>query len=127
MNTVFLREVEFFGFRVSLSVRRGGGKARRLRSRNEKVVEDYRSGDSIRELADKYGVTVGRISQILVEAGARLPRWSRMTSNQRRLIHKLDSKGLSKSEIGRQVGVSRTRVRQILQDSLQGRREQAGK
>ncbi len=127
MNTVFLREIELFGFRVSLSVRRGGGNASRLRSRNEKVAKEYRSGDSIRELADKYGVTVGRISQILVEAGARLPRWSRMNSHQRRLIHKLDGKGLSKSEISRQVGVSRTRVRQILQESIQGRGGQTGK
>ena len=126
MNTVFLREIELFGFRVSLAVRRGGGQARRIRNRNGKVVEDYRSGGSIRDLADKYGVTEGRISQILVEEGARLPRWSRMTSRQRRMIYKLDRKGLSKSEIGRQVGVSRTRVRQILQDGSPVQDEQAG-
>ncbi|MCE5271002.1 hypothetical protein LLH00_06925 [bacterium] len=116
MNTVFLREIELFGFKVSLAIRRGVGRIHRTRNRNEKVVKDYKLGNSIREIADKYGVTVGRISQILVEEGARSPRWSRMTSRQRKLIYKLDRKGLSKSEIGRQVGVSRTRVRQILQD-----------
>ena len=66
-------------------------------------------------LAEKYNLTENRISQVLTEFGARSPKWRKMTPETRRKIFLLEKKGLSKAEIGRKIGVSRERVRQILQ------------
>ena len=86
-----------------------------LRRRNEKVVRDYEQGYMIKRLAEKYNLTENRISQILTAFGVRKPKWHKMSKETRRTIFQLKKKGLSKAEIGRKVGVSRERVRQILQ------------
>ena len=86
-----------------------------LKRRNAKVVRDYDQGYTIRRLAEKYNLTENRISQVLTAFGARKPKWRKMTKETRRTIFQLEKKGLSKAEIGRKVGVSRERVRQILQ------------
>lgn len=86
-----------------------------LRKRDEKVVRDYKQGYTMKRLAQKYGLTENRISQILTASGAREPKWRKMSDEKKRTIFQLQRKGLSKAEIGRQVGVSRERVRQILQ------------
>jgi len=86
-----------------------------LKKRNEKVIRDYQQGYTIDRLAEKYNLTENRISQILTAHGARQPKWRKMSEETRQTIFKLQKKGLSKAEIGRKVGVSRERVRQILQ------------
>lgn len=116
MGTVFSREMALFGYRFVLSIQVRGEGLRRLSARNEKIVKEYEEGISIGEISVRHDLTPGRVSQILGEHGAREPRWNRMTNRQRRLVLKLGRKGLSKSEIGRRVGISRTRVRQILRD-----------
>lgn len=69
----------------------------------------------IKRLAEKYNLTENRISQVLTAYGARKPKWRKMSKETRRTIFQLQKKGFSKAEIGRKVGVSRERVRQILQ------------
>ena len=86
-----------------------------LRKRDVRVLGDYQRGVSTKELARKYRLTENRISQILTAKGARKPKWRKMSQGKRQVIFQLEKKGLSKAEIGRQVGVSRERVRQILQ------------
>jgi DNA-binding NarL/FixJ family response regulator len=86
-----------------------------LDKRNEKIVRDFKQGYSVVRLAGKYSLTENRISQVLTEFGARRPKWRKMSSETRRKIFMLEKKGLSKAEIGRKIGVSRERVRQILQ------------
>lgn len=86
-----------------------------LKKRDEKVLRDYKQGYSVKRIADKYSLTENRISQILTICGARRPKWRKMSEETRRTIFKLQEAGLSKAEIGRKVGVSRERVRQILQ------------
>ena len=98
-----------FGFHIKPDTRNS------LKKRDERVVRDYEQGYSIKRLAEKYRLTENRISQILTAHNARQPKWRKMSLEQRQVIFQLDKKGLSKAEIGRQVGVSRERVRQILQ------------
>lgn len=98
-----------FGFQIKPNGRDA------LRRRNEKVVRDYEEGYTISRLGEKYNLTENRISQILTAFGARKPKWRKMSKETRRTIFHLQKKGLSKAEIGRKVGISRERVRQILQ------------
>ena len=98
-----------FGFQIKPNSRNS------LRKRDERVLGDYQRGVSTKELAGKYRLTENRISQILTAKGARKPKWRKMSQDKRQVIFRLEKKGLSKAEIGRQVGVSRERVRQILQ------------
>ncbi len=89
-----------------------------LERRNDKIVRDFKQGYAIGRLADKYDLTENRISQVLTEFGARRPKWRKMTPETRRKIFLLEKRGLSKAEIGRKIGVSRERVRQILQQGI---------
>lgn len=98
-----------FGFQIKPDGRES------LEKRNEKIVRDFKQGYSLSRLAEKYNLTENRISQVLTEFGARRPKWRKMTPKTRRWIFQLEKKGLSKAEIGRKIGVSRERVRQILQ------------
>ncbi|HUU27663.1 MAG TPA: sigma factor-like helix-turn-helix DNA-binding protein [archaeon] len=98
-----------FGFQIRLDYRES------LERRNDSIVHDFRQGYTIGRLADKYNLTENRISQVLIEFGARRPKWRKMTPEARRRILLLEKEGLSKAEIGRKIGVSRERVRQILQ------------
>ncbi|HUU26823.1 MAG TPA: sigma factor-like helix-turn-helix DNA-binding protein [archaeon] len=98
-----------FGFQIKPNGRDS------LKKRDDKVVRDYSQGYTTKRLADKYSLTENRISQILTCYGARKPKWRKMSEETRRTIFQLEKKGLSKAEIGRKVGVSRERVRQILQ------------
>ena len=98
-----------FGFRVEPDTHNS------LKKRNEKIVRDYKQGCSIKHLAQEYHLGEGRISQILIAYNARQPKWRKMSQEQRRVIFRLYKKDLSMSKIGRQVGCSRQRVHQILQ------------
>ena len=98
-----------FGFQIKPDDRES------LDKRNEKIIRDFKQGYSIVRLAEKYNLTENRISQVLTEFGARRPKWRKMTPETRRRIFQLEKKGFSKAEIGRKIGVSRERVRQILQ------------
>ena len=101
-----------FGFQIKPDGRES------LEKRNDKIVRDFKQGYSIGRLAEKYNLTENRISQVLTEFGARRPKWRKMTPATRRKIFQLEKKGLSKAEIGRKIGVSRERVRQILQQGV---------
>jgi len=107
--------LELLGHKLRVGFQIGPNSRNSLKKRDDKVVRDYKQGYSIKRLAGKYDLTENRISQILTAHGAREPKWRKMSEEKRRTIFQLQSKGLSKAEIGRQVGVSRERVRQILQ------------
>jgi len=98
-----------FGFQIRPDYRES------LERRNDSIVRDFKQGYTINRLAGKYDLTENRISQVLIEFGAHKPKWRKMTPEARRLIFLLEKNGLSKAEIGRKIGVSRERVRQILQ------------
>lgn len=98
-----------FGFQIKPNGRES------LDKRNERIVRDFDQGYSLKRLAEKYNLTENRVSQVLTANGARKPKWKKMSPETRRVIFLLNKKGLSKAEIGRKVGVSRERVRQILQ------------
>jgi DNA-directed RNA polymerase sigma subunit (sigma70/sigma32) len=101
-----------FGFQIKPNSRNS------LKKRDERVLNDYQRGVSNKELARKYRLTENRISQILTANGARKPKWRKMGEDKRRTIFQLEKSGLSKAEIGRRIGVSRERVRQILQQGV---------
>ena len=106
-KVVFGHEVSFgFDFRKIQS--------RNLKKRDGKIIAGYKQGYSISRLAKKYNLTENRISQIVTGAGVRQRKWRKMRPESRKLIFRLFKKGLSKAEIGRHVGVTRERVRQIL-------------
>jgi DNA-directed RNA polymerase sigma subunit (sigma70/sigma32) len=83
-------------------------------TRTERMCAAFRSGRTPLEVAEKFGVSENRVRQVLNAAGARRPRWRKMSRETRKEVFRLRSQGLSKAEIGRRVGVSRERVRQIL-------------
>jgi len=99
--------------RIGFQIKPNGRES--LEKRNERILRDFDQGYSLKRLAEKYNLTENRISQVLTSSGARQPKWKKMSPETRRIIFQLDKKGLSKAEIGRKVGVSRERVRQILQ------------
>jgi DNA-binding NarL/FixJ family response regulator len=84
------------------------------KKRNTNIIADYKAKMDFIALANKYKITKNRILQILNANGVRDRKWTKMGLNGEMKILKLYAKGLSKSEIGRQVGVSRERVRQII-------------
>ena len=85
-----------------------------LEKRNERIVHDFQGGRPIPFLAAIHNLTENRVSQILKANGARKPKWKKMSAESRQRIFKLAKTGITKAEIGRKVGVSRERVRQIL-------------
>ena len=102
--------------RIGFQIKPNGHDA--LSRRNERVIRDFAQGYTVERLAEKYTLTENRISQILTAFGARQPKWKKMSDKARWTIFQLQKKGLSKAEIGRKVGVSRERVRQILQQGV---------
>ena len=107
--------MELLGYKLRLGFQIEPNSVNSLERRNDHLVDDYRKGMKIKELAGKYQLTENRISQILTSNGVRKPKWRKMSNDTRRSIFQMRRKGLSKAEIGRRVGVSRERVRQILQ------------
>jgi len=104
------------GFQVTPNGRRDW-----LTRRNERMVREFARGYSVQRLAKKYNLTENRISQVLIASGARQPKWRKMSEKARWTIFQLQKIGLSKAEIGRQIGVSRERVRQILHQGYMSR------
>jgi len=102
-----------FGFRVHLRISRI--KSRRLAILYRRVAQDYRRGSPVPDIAVRYGLTVSRIYGILAETGARQRRWRKMSPELRQEICRAVQAGQSKAEAGRKFGVSRERVRQIVQ------------
>lgn len=100
--------------RLDLELGLEANPRKNFEKRDGNIVRDYSQGYSIKRLAQKYELTENRISQILTNRGAREPKWRKMSPENRKLIFRLSRKGLSGAEIGRQIGVSRERVRQIL-------------
>ena len=49
--------------RIGFQIRPDGKES--LDKRNEKIVRDYKQGYSVSRIADKYGLTENRISQVL--------------------------------------------------------------
>ncbi len=107
--------LELLGHKLRVGFQIRPNSRNSLKRRDDRVIRDYQQGYGIKRLSQKYGLTENRISQILTSNGAREPKWRKMSDEKRKVIFQLQRKGLSKAEIGRQVGVSRERVRQILQ------------
>lgn len=103
-----------FGHRFFFEFKVGPDIQGLLKKRNKRIVRDFKEGRSVRFLAAIYNVTETRISRILADGGARKRKWTKMSQRNHRMIFQLQKKGLSKAEIGRRVGVTRERARQIL-------------
>lgn len=114
MKKIASAGVEVLGHKVKFNFSLSPSSRIALKKRDEKIVREYRRDCSIGRLAKKYGLTQNRISQILLAGGARKPKWRKMSDEKKGTIFQLERKGFSKAEIGRQVGISRERVRQIL-------------
>jgi DNA-binding CsgD family transcriptional regulator len=118
MNKRVSAGFRFLGHELNFHLKLASDRRVNLRKRDRRIAGEYLDGCSITRLAIKYGLTENRISQILVADGARQRKWRKMRPENRKLIFRLFKKGLSKAEIGRQVGVSRERVRQILEKGI---------
>jgi len=106
--------LELLGHKLRIGIQIKSNGRDTLNSRNERMIRDFSQGYSIELLAKTYNLTESRISQVLTASGARQPKWRKMSDDAHRTIFRLQKNGLSKAEIGRKVGVSRERVRQIL-------------
>ena len=90
-------------------------RARRER-RDRQLVRDYKRGCPVPVLAKRYDLSEVRINQILFECGARQPKWRKIDMYTRAVIFDRAAQGYKYAEIGREVGVSRERIRQILNE-----------
>lgn len=81
------------------------------------IVRRYQAGESISVLARSYGVSFAAIDKRLRENGVRKPSvfWSpRTTAAQRDAALALYQSGLSDAAVAKQVGISRTTVRKVV-------------
>lgn len=79
------------------------------------AVERYGSGESLRDTAELYGVSVGTVRRWVVADGGSLRGMGRNgKAVDRGEVEVLWRDGLSMREISRRVGVSRGRVRRLL-------------
>ncbi len=80
--------------------------------RNSEICMEYQAGVAVCDLAEKYGKTQTRIRQILKPV--REPKWKKKPLEVYAKIVEMWRSGMSGAAIGREVGLSRERVRQIL-------------
>ena len=109
--------VSLLGYELSIAFKIKAPGRKSLQRRNELIVHDYQRGHSIKILSGKYNLSENRIIQILNQHGVRQPKWHKITQQQLGIVLKLNKKGLSMAEIARQVGKSRERIRQIIQQN----------
>ena len=115
MKKALSRPLELLGNILNIGFQfKPNGNRYSLARRNERIVREFNRGYTLQRLAKKYNLTENRISQVLIASGARQPKWKKMSDKSRWAIFQLEKDGLSKAEIGRIIGVSRERVRQIL-------------
>ncbi len=80
--------------------------------RNSEICMEFQAGVAVCDLAEKYGKTQTRIRQIL--KSVREPKWKKKPPEVYAKIFELLVEGKSQAAIGREVGLSRERIRQIL-------------
>jgi len=114
MNKIWSRSFNIFRNKIRIDLRIGPIRHYLTRQRNEQIILEFRRGSSIKFLAAKNGVTDNRIHQILTSSGTRAPKWHKMNQENRARVFELRGQGLSQAEIGRKIGVTRERIRQIL-------------
>lgn len=85
--------------------------------RDLQLIRDRKHGLNLDQLSAKYKISHNRVNQILTEYGERRKRWSKMAPETRLEILQLHLAGKSNAEIARLFGVSRERVRQIIQNA----------
>lgn len=108
-------KLKLFGFLAEIRIRRAKG-LEALPARNRRLVRDIRRGMDREAVTAKYHIGLNRLLQILEETGERPRKWKKMPPARRVEICRAFQAGKSKAEIGRMFGVSRERVRQIVQE-----------
>lgn len=85
--------------------------AKQLRGQNVRdLVAAYEAGATLRQLADRFGVTRQTVSNLLKRNGV-TPRWGRLTSADVDEAERLYAQGLSLTRIGERLSVSDDTVR----------------
>ena len=104
---------------VEIGDRKRGAKWRDLPT--EQIVGEYESGMTLQELGEWYGVSVTTIRSRLKEAGVQIRNRGRKVGSELKDNKDRDSRikeryqsGLSMTAVGEEFGISRERVRQIL-------------
>lgn len=82
--------------------------------RNREICALFEAGASKPDLSERYGLTVSRIHQILVENGLYEPRTSAEREERARRVEASYRSGKSLREIAREEGVTFQRIHQIL-------------
>ena len=106
--------LELLGYKLRFIFQIRQNSFKFLEGRDKKIISGFKKGHSIPHLAKVFSLTPNRVSQILINHGAREPKWRKMTLKKRNSVFQLRKKGLSHSAIGRKLGVTRERIRQIL-------------
>jgi len=91
-------------------------KRKKLDTRDNKIIFDYKQGLFIETIAKKYHLTKNRVFQILEKKEVRQRSWIKMNREKHSEILILFNSGVNKAEIGRRIGVSRERIRQIIEE-----------
>ncbi|WP_441005552.1 helix-turn-helix domain-containing protein [Plantibacter sp. CFBP 8798] len=98
-------------------VREGQSSFRQLKSVSpslvERLVAEYRAGDSVYELQQRHGVHRNTIAKHLRDHGLQLGRQPLSTAEVHR-AHELHAEGLSLNAIGRKMGRDPKTVKAVL-------------
>ena len=82
--------------------------------RNKQLADMYAEGYMYETIASAFGITKTRVIQILNGLGVRKPKWRWSKPDTVEKIYQMKVEDRSQAVIGREVGLSRERIRQIL-------------
>jgi len=82
----------------------------------EKILEEYRGGTPVSIIAEKYGINMKMLYNIIRSQGEKT-RQRRVTQELQRRILELYGKGYSISQISRELGISKSTVHRIIKKS----------
>lgn len=90
-------------------------------ARRKRIVDEIVRGDSVQEVANRHGVSFGFVRNVCASNCKGILRQRRnhelrqgVDRSRHRLAAKLHSEGMTFEEIGRRLGVTRERVRQLV-------------
>ena len=84
--------------------------------RNKQLADMYAEGAMYETMALAFGITTTRVIQILNRLGVRKPKWRWASAETVEKIYQMKVEDRSQAVIGREVGLSRERIRQILKN-----------
>lgn len=89
--------------------------------RNKTICKEFEKNKNLREISEKFGVSIWLVRNVLGRCGVKHPRIMNFTPNEKKeqIIEDLEN-GMTMSEIAKNHGVSRQYVHQIKKELYNG-------